>query len=786
MSDLSLDPTSSTILWLGVKATALLAAAGLLHVVTRRRTSAAARHLLWTVASVGLLLLPIASQVAPQWTLTIPQSGPVEPSTAVTMRALEPARPTTATTTSASLTSTPERRPESGPASGPGPISWWNVALRVYGLGVVGVLLFLMLQHGRTRRLAQRAASVDDAGWRQLLAEGADRIGVRRPVRLLRAREMTVPMTFGTRRPSIVLPAIADTWTDDRRRAVLRHELAHVARYDCLTQTLAVAACAIYWPHPGVWWLARQLRIERELACDDRVLASGAIARDYAGHLLDIAYTLNGGRAPALAVAMARPSQLEGRMLAALDEARNRRTPGPWARLAVAACAAITIVGLAGATPTMETTINQGQSGNPGQSGEHDQSGEALTPNRGEGSWSPTAVTRRLVEAAATLVAEVAQEHRENLPGTWELRPTGTPGTIHLRLVEGRSSNGSNVPIASLEGVTESQLTGPGGPIQFRITRDAGAFLFEGVMRRGVAAGTFSFAPNAAFPGELVKRGFTKPNAREQYEMARHDIGYAFLDELNRLGYAKPDTALLVRAGQHGVDTTYLREMAALGYALGSLPPLITLRDHGVTPDYVRAMAQEGYSRLSADKIREVRDHGVGPEYVKGMREAGYGSVPIDDLVNTRDHGVTPEYVRALAAGGYRGLPLDEVVRVRDHGITPDYIDGMRQLGYTLPIAELVRARNHGVDTDYVRGMHALGYERAPIDRLIKVRDHGVTPEYARELKAIGYDGLSLDDLVQLRDHGITPDRIRSANARAGTKLPIDLLRSMAAGGGLR
>ena len=92
-------------------------------------------------------------------------------------------------------------------------------------------------------------------------------------------------------------------------------------------RSLAFAACALYWFHPARWWVARRLRIERELACDDRVIAAGAQAREYAGHLLEIAYTLGGQSAPALAVGMARPRQLEGRMLAALDAARNRRVP---------------------------------------------------------------------------------------------------------------------------------------------------------------------------------------------------------------------------------------------------------------------------------------------------------------------------------------------------------------------------------------------------------------------------------------------------------------------------
>ena len=83
------------------------------------------------------------------------------------------------------------------------------------------------------------------------------------------------------------------------------------------------------------------------------MLTAGPEARDYAGHLLDIAYSLDGRRAPALAVTMARPSQVEGRLLAALDAARNRRAPSVRVRIAWAALAAALLVPLASATTTV-------------------------------------------------------------------------------------------------------------------------------------------------------------------------------------------------------------------------------------------------------------------------------------------------------------------------------------------------------------------------------------------------------------------------------------------------
>ena len=755
------DTPFSALAWLALEATAILAAAALLQALWHRRTSAATRHLVWTIVVASLLLLPFAWRVAPRWSVAV--TGPAVPTMGASFDAVVHRQPSTATAATAGAIDVPASTTAPLDAAGAWRLSAWAILLVVYAVGVAGVLLSLTLHHWRARRLAARATQMIDGPWVAQLADASTELGVRRRVRLLRSREVALPMTFGTRVPAILIPATADLWTDDRRRAVLLHELAHVARYDCLTQTLALVACAAYWPHPAVWWVARQLRVERELACDDRVLAAGAEADAYAGHLLEIAYSLGGRRAPALAVSMARPNQLEGRLLAALDPARNRRSPGRVALVTLGAVAALAVMTLAGATPVPIEAV-------PERSGvAADLRGEPAPP-----------------VAPAHAAQGTARSSQDDGQGTWELRPAKAAGLVHLRVVERNNTHGRDVPIASLEGLTEAQLSGAGGPVQFRITRDAGTLQFEGVLRNGVGAGTFSFTPNPAFPAELAKRGFARPTAREQYQLARADIGYAFLDELNRLGYAKPDTAGLVTAGQHGVDTTYLREMGALGYALGSLPPLVTLRDHGVTPDYVRGMAQEGYAKLPADTLRQARDHGVDPDYVKGMREAGYGSLPLDALVNARDHGVTPEYVRALAEGGHRNLPLDQVVRVRDHGVDPEYISGMRQLGYTLSIEDLVEARNHGVDTRYVREMAAIGYERVPIDRLIAARDHGVTPDYAKGLKALGYDGLTLDDLRLLRDHGVTPDRVRSANARAGTRLPIDMLRSLADSGGLR
>src|SRR5262249_12560861 len=145
----------------------------------------------------------------------------------------------------------------------------------------------------------------------------------------LRGGAGTMPMAWGLRRSSVLMPADADTWPAHRLRVVLLHELAHVKRRDCLTHLVAQLACAAYWFNPLAWMAARRLRTERERACDDLVLSAGTRGSDYADQLLDIARVMQAGRFPALmagaSLAMAHRSQLEGRLIAILDPSVPRR-----------------------------------------------------------------------------------------------------------------------------------------------------------------------------------------------------------------------------------------------------------------------------------------------------------------------------------------------------------------------------------------------------------------------------------------------------------------------------
>ena len=177
--------------------------------------------------------------------------------------------------------------------------------------------------------LVRRGRPVADSRLPRLIDDSARDLGLSRGVTLLLLPRGQMPMTFGFLRSYMVLPADALCWTDEQLRVVLLHELAHVKRHDVSWQMVARVACALYWFHPLVWWALRRMRVDREFACDDCVLATGQKASRYATHLLEIARVHRSCSPLATAaISMARRSQLEGRLLAVLDVQRARTPLG--------------------------------------------------------------------------------------------------------------------------------------------------------------------------------------------------------------------------------------------------------------------------------------------------------------------------------------------------------------------------------------------------------------------------------------------------------------------------
>jgi bla regulator protein BlaR1 len=148
--------------------------------------------------------------------------------------------------------------------------------------------------------------------------------------------------------PVLLLPsALLARLTSQQLVAVLAHEREHIRRRDNLTAHVHRLTEALFWFHPAVWWIGRQLVEERERACDEAVLDDGHAGADYAAGILSVCRHCN-GRAP---IALgATGGDLTQRVRRILYAARPRDT-GLFKGIALTAGAlvAITVPLLAGA-----------------------------------------------------------------------------------------------------------------------------------------------------------------------------------------------------------------------------------------------------------------------------------------------------------------------------------------------------------------------------------------------------------------------------------------------------
>ena len=345
-----------------VKATVVLAA-GCVVALLARKVDAAMRHGVWALTIAGALGIPLGTIATPAWRV------PVLPPASGAARGMEVSTLPSATTnarspdqSNATDISSSAPRGTAGLVAGEaasGSVSiirlpgMFAVVLPfIWAAGAFAVLLWMVIGRLALRSVARRAVTIASPALQAVLNKERRRAGVANPVALLSSESVSTPLTWGIRSPVIVLPAESAKWSDEHSAVVLRHELAHIARGDTLFQMLGVVAIAFYWFNPLAWIAVRGLRAEQERACDDRVLISGTPPVEYAAHLLEVARSARAlGPQGFFSLAMARPSQLEGRLLAVLNAPRHRSRVSPATKRIALAAAALSFVALSAFTP---------------------------------------------------------------------------------------------------------------------------------------------------------------------------------------------------------------------------------------------------------------------------------------------------------------------------------------------------------------------------------------------------------------------------------------------------
>ncbi|MGA3006847.1 MAG: M56 family metallopeptidase [Opitutaceae bacterium] len=216
---------------------------------------------------------------------------------------------------------------------------WFAGAVVVLGRFLAGSVLIRARAHRTSRAVA--------AEWGQAIREAARQLDLASGINVLQDDRTVSPAVWGFFKPTVFLPQSPD-WTDDRKRAVLLHEFAHIKRRDLQMLWVTQCAAAVYWFHPVVLHAANEYRMACEQACDDAVVSAGVSPSDYASYLLDISQLLP-KRCPRWGVAhLLGAHPLERRVASILDPEANRRLVSASAK-AVAAIAVLALLALVGA-----------------------------------------------------------------------------------------------------------------------------------------------------------------------------------------------------------------------------------------------------------------------------------------------------------------------------------------------------------------------------------------------------------------------------------------------------
>ena len=181
----------------------------------------------------------------------------------------------------------------------------------------------------------RRARWLAWAGWRRDSGSCANTGAIRSPLEpasswsveadLRISADLASPVTFGARRPVVLLPARFPEFDAHMQEAILCHEIMHVRRRDWLFTVVEELVRAVFWFHPAIWWLLGEIGLAREQAVDRQVVEITKSREGYVDALLAIA-----GARPRLDLAPAplflRKRHLKQRVVSVLKEVRMSRT----------------------------------------------------------------------------------------------------------------------------------------------------------------------------------------------------------------------------------------------------------------------------------------------------------------------------------------------------------------------------------------------------------------------------------------------------------------------------
>jgi beta-lactamase regulating signal transducer with metallopeptidase domain len=578
------------------------------------RINAATRCAVWWAVLAAVVLLPLAPQPSRRFAAPSPaiaEAHPVPvPATPAMVRQIEaPARPSEA---AGSLRFT----------AGAG-------LLAIFAIWTA-LSLFRIAQIARSYRylrgIKQRSRGVSPEQnlnfnyW--LLACSIDRTA-----RLLVSSEIVSPMAVGFRRPAVIVPeSLMNEFSAEELDHVQLHELAHIARYDDWTNLFARLIGALLPIHPVAVWLLKRIEQDREIACDDWVVAMTGEARPYAASLTRLFELCSARRRQLLATGMAdRASHLGERIEALLRGGRDFAPRVSLTRVVMGGAILLALV-LAGAQAPHWIAFAQEPAPVP-----------------------PVAPVAPLPPVAPVAPAPPTPP----VPPVAPLPPQ--PPSAELYDDVNDQERAADAQIRA----QEAQIMAVQAQLQAQREQARPAEQIRQAEAQLQAQKAQMFAMQAQL------------RAQNEQRQARQTRGSApngsFLAALVAAGYGDLPVDAIIELRNSGISAEFLRSVSEAGWGKLSVKELLDLAHSGVSPQYLRSLHDAGFKNMTVPEAIEVAHSGVRPDLIRALKDA-FPQITMREIIDAAHSGLNPNDLRQAREYG-PNLTLEQILRLKHAGV---------------------------------------------------------------------------------------------------------------------
>lgn len=522
---------------------------------------------------------------------------------------------------------------------------WWehpSFSRNLFMIWATGVMLFSvchLIGWRRGRGFVRRGTSPVPPEWQARFEKMYDELRVRRLVSLLSSSLVKVPCVIGWIKPVILVPVSMFTSLDPFEiEMILVHELAHVRRYDILVNILQTAMETLFFFNPVIWWLSRQIRIEREDCCDDTAILKTGNRLRYARALANLEEV----RMFQTNFNSALTGSPLGRRIQRIVGATRPRFYSSTLSLSGMLLIASLIIVLFGSLGGSNNSVVQ--------AGNKIEATQTFDPGPGD------------------------------LRGEWEIE--SDHDKLHIRFNRGRDSR----IVFSFDRNELFDKIGDGQK-PFQLIRDAGTFFLDGEFGRNDrdcwGKGEWYFQPDSEFVHFMNEYGLRVDDKEKVLATAIFDVSREYISGLEIYNYLHLDVDKLISARSQGITPEYIEEFRKAGYPDLPYDRLLSMRVQGVSPEDARKFDKLGVGHLTADQLISAKIHGITPEFVKEFREAGFLDLSYNSFVTLRSFNLDVDDFKDCYRHRFMDLSEDNMVWVCGFGITQKDIEEMRELGHT-------------------------------------------------------------------------------------------------------